>query len=254
MIVLKRSLSLIDSVILVIIYAVFIAVVLHAEEAGEEEPAVGVGGRTKQLPQAWKWIATAVFGALGAFILFFGAEPFIESILALARQWGVSEFVLIQWLAPFLSEFPESLTAYVWAAMIVFAPLGLSNLISSKLNQWTLLIAIIPVAYSVGLGRPAAVSLTPRSVDEIFLTAAQSLFGVSLLLPLRFDLRRAALLFALFAAQFVFWSTTNHAVLAWVYLLLVPVSCFLQRRDFRALTPLRQAWAQLQAVAVGHLH
>ena len=59
----------------------------------------------------------------------------MDNLLETARRLGVSEFVLIQWLAPFLSEFPESLTAFFWAATITQAALGLGNLMSSKLNQ-----------------------------------------------------------------------------------------------------------------------
>jgi len=51
---------------------------------------------------------------------------------------GVSEFVFVQWLAPFLSEFPEQLSAYRWAASVDKAPMALSNFVSSSINQWTI--------------------------------------------------------------------------------------------------------------------
>lgn len=66
---------------------------------------------TGQYRISWIW----------GFILYFGADPFVDSVLEVAREIGVSEFFLIQWAAPFLSEFPESLTAFLWALTVVNA-------------------------------------------------------------------------------------------------------------------------------------
>ena len=84
----------------------------------------------------------------------------------------------------------------------------------------TLLIAAIPLAYSVGAGHIAALPLTPQSVDEIFLTAAQSVFGTVMLLRLRFTLRDALVLTALFFVQFAIPVAGVHVVIGWVYLVL----------------------------------
>ena len=245
-IVLKGTLSLFDSAILIFIYGAYIFTQLRRPrlDADEmEEVGVGIGGRTKELRGAAKWITIGGFLAFGAFVLYFGAEPFIESILDLARGLGVSQFFMIQWVAPFLSEFPESLTAFLWAATVIFAAQGLGNLISSKLNQWTLLIAAIPIAYSLSVGKITAVQLTPQSVDELFLTAAQSLFGVALLLSQRFRLRDAVALLILFLIQFVIPVEYIRVILAWLYLALAAVVLIRRRREiglFRKPHPTRQ--------------
>lgn len=222
-IVLKRTLSLLDSAVLVVIYGLYIFTGLRTKKlegdvAELEEDDVGVGAATKALTPRRRGLAIAAFLAAGAFVLLVGAEPFMDSLLETARHVGVSEFALIQWVAPFLSEFPESLTAFLWATTVIQAPLGLGNLLSSKLNQWTLLVAAIPIAYSVGAGHTAALALTPQSVDEIFLTAAQSLFGTVVLLRLRFHLRDAVLLTSLFLVQFAIPVERVHVVIAWIYL------------------------------------
>jgi cation:H+ antiporter len=222
-IVLKRSLSLLDSAVLVVIDGLYIYTGLRTHKlegdvAELEEDNVGVGAATKALAPRRRGLAIAAFLAAGAFVLLLGAEPFMDSLLETARHAGVSEFALIQWVAPFLSEFPESLTAFFWATTVVQAPLGLGNLLSSKLNEWTLLIAAIPIAYSVGAGHTAALALTSQSVDEIFLTAAQSLFGTVVLLRLRFHLRDAILLTSLFLVQFAIPIERVHIVIAWIYL------------------------------------
>jgi cation:H+ antiporter len=81
---------------------------------------------------------------------------------------------------------------------------GLGALVSSKVNQWTLLIGTLPVAYSAHLGRPGALMIDERQQHELLLTACQSLFAVAVLLNLRMSWYGALLLFGLFAVQLVF--------------------------------------------------
>jgi cation:H+ antiporter len=238
-IVLKGTLSLVDSTVLVVVYGFYIYRGLRTptQDADRGEPEVdetGVGATTKTLPPMQRGLAITAFFVAGAFVLLFGAEPFVDGLLATAGRLGVSEFVLIQWLAPFLSEFPESLTAFFWAATITQAALGLGSLMSSKLNQWTLLMAAIPVAYSLGAGHTAALVLTAQSRDEIFLTAAQSLFGTVLLLTLRLRLRDALLLLGLFAVQFAVPIERVHVALGWLYLGLSAVYAVAYRREILA--------------------
>ena len=72
---------------------------------------------------------------------------------------GVPGFVFVQWVAPFVSEFPEKVSAFYWARTVEEAPTALMNMISSNINQWTLLTAMLPIVYSHqprrGVGDPA---------------------------------------------------------------------------------------------------
>src|SRR3989449_8657811 len=68
-------------------------------------------------------------------------------MLAVAGLLGVSQFVLVQWVAPFLSEFPEKVSAFYWARRVTHAPMALMNMVSSNINQWTVLAAMIPLVY-----------------------------------------------------------------------------------------------------------
>lgn len=242
-IVVKQSISLMDSAILILIYGLYIFASLRLGgakcEECEEEEEVGIAARTKQLRGLVKILAIGAFLVFGAFVLYVGAEPFIDAILSIARSLGVSQFLLIQWVAPFLSEFPESVTAYIWAASVVAAAMGLSNLISSKLNQWTLLIAAIPVAYSLGGGRLQVLHFDVQVRDEIFITAAQSLFGSVLLLTMRFDLRKAILLLVLFLFQFFIPSESVRLVLAWTYIVLTALYAVARWRRFQLLQDFR---------------
>ncbi|MGC5340861.1 hypothetical protein ACPXBC_30290, partial [Escherichia coli] len=68
---------------------------------------------------------------------------------------------------------------------------GLTAMISDKINQWTLLVGMLPLAMSVGAGVASALPLDARQSEEFFLTAAQSLFGLALLLRLRLSVTSA---------------------------------------------------------------
>src|SRR5207245_9148231 len=89
----------------------------------------------------------------GGLILYFVTHPFVDSLKAIALAAGISEFVFIQWVAPFLSEFPETVSAFKWASTVRQAPMALMNMVSSNINQWTVLAAMIPIVYSLSAGR-----------------------------------------------------------------------------------------------------
>jgi len=75
--------------------------------------------------------------------------------------------------------------------------------VSSKVNQWTLLIGTMPVAFALASGSVHGLPVIARQREELLLTAAQSLFAVAVLCNLSLSVREAGLLFGLFWAQFV---------------------------------------------------
>jgi cation:H+ antiporter len=78
---------------------------------------------------------------------------------------------------------------------------GLGTLISSKVNQWTLLIGMLPLTYAISGGHLLPMQLDARQAEEIFLTAAQSLLAVVILANWSFGLWEGVLLAGLFIAQ-----------------------------------------------------
>jgi cation:H+ antiporter len=112
----------------------------------------------------------------------------------------VDEFVLVQWVAPLASEAPEVVVAtlMVWRAA---SSTGLRALISSSVNQWTLLVGTLAVVASLGAGHVATLPLDERQRDEMLLTAAQCLFGIAVIADLRLQLWQAGLLGGLFLIQ-----------------------------------------------------
>src|SRR5581483_2440450 len=133
-------------------------------------------------------------------------------------QLGVDRFLLVQWVAPLASEAPEFIAATL-LALRARAGAGLGALISSKVNQWTLLIGGLPLAYSVAHGGPAALPLDQRQVEELLLTAAQSALAVAVLVSLSISLREAALLLVLFAVQLALQDPALRYAISAIYLL-----------------------------------
>ena len=195
---LKRTLSLIDTVFLVGLFLVYI---IQSGKAHHEEPDLtGPPARLAVLPRTWRRLVTVALFLLPGYTIFIAAEPFAEGLLSSARGWGIEEFILIQWLAPLASESPEFIIATLFAVR-GNAGAGLSTLISSKVNQWTLLIGMLPLAYAVSGGQPVPMQLDGRQAEEILLTAAQSLLAVVIMANWSFGFWEALLLLGLFSAQ-----------------------------------------------------
>ena len=171
------------------------------EEALADAPVVARWAYTR--PGSWRIVAIVGLFVAGGTMIYFTAHPFLESMLAVALSIGVSEFVFVQWVAPFLSEFPEKVSAFHWASRVTKAPMGLMNMLSSNINQWTVLAAMIPIVFSAARGEAAALPFDGVQRVEILLTIAQSVVAVLLLANMRFDWWNATLLFLLWLAQFL---------------------------------------------------
>ena len=167
-----------------------------------EEAIEGPAAIVAALP---RWRRRAVVSALFAWaaaVIVLSAEPFADGLIELGEAAGIDEFLLVQWLAPLASESPEFLAALylVWRGA---AQAGMTALISSKVNQFTLLIASLPIAYSISGGTLDGLPMDHRQIAEVFLTAAQSLFGVLLILDRRLSIWAGVLLLSLFLGQFL---------------------------------------------------
>src|SRR5467141_4495207 len=208
-ILLKQKLSWVDAVVLLTLYVAYLAVLFrnapHGADHVADAPAVS---RWAYRQPGWRRpvAIAALFGGGGA-LLYFTAHPFLESMLAVAGVFGVSQFVLVQWVAPFLSEFPEKLSAFCWARRVSHAPMALMNMVSSNINQWTVLAAMIPLVYGYSSLRHHGVWLDFQFDGsqrlEILLTLLQSGLAMMVLANMEFDWRDATVLFVLWLVQFL---------------------------------------------------
>ena len=200
----KASLTVWDGAILIGLYLVYLFILnkMPPEDQEESDDLDFVPRKVLALRKGIRGAAIAGLFVIGGLILFLVTHPFVDSLKELAVSFGFSEYVFIQWVAPFLSEFPEFLSAVRWARTVKHAPMALMNVVSSNINQWTVLAGMIPIVYSWSLGRVTPILLDQAQRQEILLTILQSLLGMVLLLNMRYSLVEAAGLFGLWAIQF----------------------------------------------------
>jgi cation:H+ antiporter len=195
---LKGSLNLIDTLILVTLF------VLYTRRAAQlESPEPDLVGPVKiiaNLSTVPRRLVTAFMFLYAGGVIFFVAEPFAESLIGTGEALGINKFLLIQWLAPIASEAPEFIVAATWT-LRGQAGSALKALISSKVNQWTLLVGTIPLVFAISGGAIKPFILTGFQDHELYLTAAQSLFAVAVLVNLRLSRLEGSLLLFLFALQ-----------------------------------------------------
>jgi len=198
---LKHQLTLFDCVFLVGIFGAYAwrTAVMEVEEPELIGPARLIG----QLPKGRRRLVTVALFGFSGLAIFACAEPFAEALIASGTLLGIDEYFLVQWLAPIASEAPEFIIAALWT-LRGQAQAAIGALISSKVNQWTLLVGTIPLVYSISLGEVGQMPLDARQDQEILLTAAQSIFAVVVLMNLNLSLWEASGLFTLFAAQLVY--------------------------------------------------
>jgi cation:H+ antiporter len=201
----KGSISIGDSIVLTMFYLIYLAILWRIPPKSEESlDDVGrIPRAVLRLKSRMRWAAIIGLFSMGGMLLYFTARPFLNSMLALASMFGVSQFVFVQWVAPFLSEFPEKVSAFYWARKITSAPMALMNMVSSNINQWTVLAAMIPIVYSISAGHVAALPFDGAQRQEILITILQSVLGLLVLSNMRFAFWEAALLFVLWFAQFL---------------------------------------------------
>lgn len=202
------SITVIDTIIFAAIFLVY--VVLSARSPTEEPDLIGPAAFLGDLPTMQRRIACGVLIAYAAFAVLQVAEPFGESLVEAGKSLGIDEFLLVQWLAPLASEAPEFVIVSLWA-LRGQARMALGALVSSTVNQWTLLIGALPVAYSVGKGTFAAIPVGERQVDELFLTAAFSALAITLVLNMHLSVAEAGVLVAIFLFTLVV--TSLHVVI-----------------------------------------
>lgn len=204
----RQRITWVDAVVLIGLYVVYLWILTRnppkAAESLEDAPAVS---RWAYRQPGWRRKA-AIGGlfAVGGTLLYVTAHPFLTSMIALAGLIGISQFFLVQWVAPFLSEFPEFVSTFTWARRVTQAPMALMNIVSSNINQWTILAAMIPLVYGFSHlhhhGTWADFPFDPGQRIEIVLTLLQTALGVMLLANMEFDWLDATALFVLWVVQF----------------------------------------------------
>ena len=203
----KASLAVYDAVVLIVMYFVYLWLLNRVPPKDQDhenaEELDYVPRKVLALRPGLRGAVIVLMFLLGGGLLLAVTHPFVDSLMALALTLGMSEYVFIQWVAPLLSEFPEFLSAFRWAKKVTEAPMALMNVVSSNINQWTVLAGMIPIVYSVSLGHVASVPFDGMHSHEVLLTVLQSLVGMVFLVNMRFAWWEAIVMFVLWFVQFL---------------------------------------------------
>ncbi len=197
--------------------------------AVEEPELIGAAAALGALPDRARRAAVITLFTVAAGVVLACAKPFAESLISAGTELDIDRFLLVQWLAPLASEAPEFVIAIIFASRGKGAA-AMATLISSKVNQWTLLVGSLPIAHLAG-GGGTALMLDGRQIEEMLLTATQTLMGVALVLALRFHRYTAWALLALFLVQFLIASTEARLALSGVYAVVAIGALLVNRRQ-----------------------
>ncbi|MCH8025682.1 MAG: sodium:calcium antiporter [Chloroflexi bacterium] len=243
---LRGGLSLIDSAVLISLFAAYL--VLSSRSPPSEHELIGPAETIAALSPNMRWAAVIAMFAYAAGVVIAAAEPFANGLVESGESLGIEEFLLVQWVAPLASEAPE----FMLAAMLALrgrAGAAMTLLISSKVNQWTLLVGSLPIAYSISGTTFSPLPVDGRQAEEVFLTAGQSIFAVAVLASLSFSRREAILIFVLFATQLAIPIPEVRIGFGALYITLALIWFVSERRDLPVL--LRHARTTIQGAETG---
>jgi cation:H+ antiporter len=246
-IVLKASLHLGDAAALIVIYAFYLFVIrkIPPQEVESLEEMEPVPRYILTRPKQVRNLLILSCFLFGGVVIFFVAEPFLESMLALAVVLGLSEYFFVQWAAPFLSEFPEFISASYWARTVKRAPMALMNTVSSAIAEMTLLVALIPIVYSFSRGGPSIIPFDHLHQVEILLTALQAMLGFVLLANMEFRWYEALGLFVLWFFQFLVPHSREEIMFVYGFWILAEIiGAYLGLRKFNVFGVFRQLWRE----------
>jgi cation:H+ antiporter len=255
---LKQTLSPFDAVVLVSIYVLYLRRLSGAPPSPPH--LVGPSAFIGSLPKRTRRFINYAMFAFAAGVILLCAEAFAHAILELGEAIGVSEFLLVKWIAPTASEAPELLVATLFAWRLA-ARTGLGALISSKVNQWTLLVGTLPIVFSIFAGMIHGLPLDAQQRVELFVTAAQSVFAVAIVASRSVSRTEAWVMLGLFVAQIGesliaelghLSEQQSHQARIGVGIVFLIAAAWVLRRDFRAMITnvrdgLRTPWSELAA-------
>lgn len=212
----RGHIGLVDAAALLSLFGAYL---FRASREEQHEPElVGTAHALGELPKARRRAALLALFVFAALSILAAARPFADALVHGGKALGLDEFLLVQWLAPFASEAPEFLVAAI-LALRGNGDAALGALLSSKVNQWTMLVGSLPLAHLFG-GGSGALPLDARQFEELLLTATQALLGFAVLCDLRLRLWEALLLLALFASQLCFTQTEVRLAFSAAYAVL----------------------------------
>jgi cation:H+ antiporter len=230
-IVVRGQVGLLDALVLICLYGLYL---LRAAASTDEGPEpVGVAAALSDLParERRRWVGALMLFAASAILL--TAVPFGDAVLGTGALVGIDPYLLLQWIVPVATETPELVVAFV---LLTHGRGGQSVavLLAGAVSQYTLALGTLPLAYLAGAGT-GPLPLAGRERIEMLLSIGVALYAVAALVTLRLSRGDAAIMFALFAAQFLLPAVVTRLALAIAFLALAIDVLLHERRSVPAL-------------------
>jgi cation:H+ antiporter len=195
------GIDVVDTLVLVGLYVAYIAIIVRGD-VEEHDEQVGVPAYLQRRSFPVRTASSLLLFAYSGIMIYTAVHPFAHGLELIGLDYNIPEFFMIQWVAPLASESPE-LIVVAYLVNKARSTAGFNALISSKLNQWTLLIGTLAVVYSIALGGIGTLPFDEKQTAEIWITAAQSLFAIAIITNFEVSVREAVILLVLFVSQVV---------------------------------------------------
>ena len=230
-IVVRGQLGLVDALVLISLYGLYL--VRAAGSADEGPEPVGVAAALSDLPvrERRRWVGGLMLFAASAILL--TAVPFGDAVLGTGALVGIDPYLLLQWIVPVATETPELVVAFV---LLTHGRGGQSVavLLAGAVSQYTLALGTLPLAYLAGAGT-GPLPLAGRERIELLLSIGVALYAVAAFVTLRLSRGDAAIMLGLFAAQFLLPAVVTRMGLAVAFLALAIDVLVHERRSLPAL-------------------
>ncbi len=230
-IVVRGQAGLLDALVLISLYGLYL--LRAAGASGEGPEPVGVAAALAGLPaqERRRWVGGLMAFAASAILL--TAVPFGDAVLGTGALVGIDPYLLLQWIVPVATETPELVVAFVLLAHGRGAQ-SVAVLLAGAVSQYTLALGTLPLAYLAGAGT-GPLPLAGRERIELLLSIGVALYAVAALITLRLSRGDAAIMLALFAAQFLLPAVVTRLGLAIAFLAIAIDVLVHERRSVPAL-------------------
>ena len=182
----------------------------------EEPELIGAAALIGSLPVKWRRTIVVFLFVFAAGVILVAAEPFVDGLIETGESFGIDEFLLIQWVAPLASESPEIIVAVLFS-LRANPVAGLTALISSSVNQLTLLVGSMVVLFSAAAGEVLSFPLDERQTIEFLLTTSVSAAALVLVARRVISWNAGAILLLLFVAHLFFTGTEDRLRFSFLY-------------------------------------
>ena len=236
LIVVFQQVSVILAVVLIGVYLAYLWISSTGES--EEPELIGVALVIGSLPVARRRATVVLMFLYAAAVILLAAEPFVHGLIETGVEFGIDEFILIQWIAPLASESPEIIIAVLFT-LRSNPQAGLTTLVSSEVNQLTLLVGSITIVFSISAGEVMSFPLDDRQSIEFLLTAAVSAFAIILIAPRVLGARVGLVLLGLFIVHLFFSDPGQRLIFSYIYFGLAIFLIVVDRGRIRQLIPRR---------------